>query len=277
MAIIKYYLGAEKHEIKEVEGFEYSIFGEQYAQAIKQIAHLLKSPMDDAPNLLAFCGDRGEGKSSCMRSVSYIIENVGEKKEIKEYVSKITNEDLSRYHFDVLPIIDPAFFDKNHNVLELVLGQLYSNFKDWVNKNGSNEGFMSRNKVAKSFQEAKLCLRYLNKGQEEMYDPLEELESLSGEAGLSVERSFSETVFFDTELIVTKVWFDYAFGRVPEWLNENIHRFPMDVYLLTYPDLPWIPDPARSNGSDTIRLELFQRYEAEIQALDIPYYIIKHS
>ena len=82
--------------------------------------------------------------------------------------------------------------------------------------------------------------------------------------------------FFDTELIITKVWFDYAFGRVPEWLNENIHRYPMDVYLLTYPDLPWIPDSARSNGSDAIRMELFERYEQEIQALDIPYYIIKH-
>ena len=81
---------------------------------------------------------------------------------------------------------------------------------------------------------------------------------------------------FDTELIVTKVWFEYAFGRVPEWLNENIHRYPMDVYLLTYPDLPWVPDPARSNGSDAIRKELFDRYEAEIQALDIPYYIIQH-
>ena len=88
--------------------------------------------------------------------------------------------------------------------------------------------------------------------------------------------SHSPFAFFDTELIVTKVWFDYAFGRVPEWLNENIHRYPMDVYLLTYPDLPWVPDPARSNGSDAIRLELFQRYEAEIQALDIPYYIIRH-
>ncbi len=87
----------------------------------------------------------------------------------------------------------------------------------------------------------------------------------------------SQTIFFDTELLVTKVWFDYAFGRVPEWLNENIHRYPMDVYLLTYPDLPWIPDPARSNGSDAIRMELFQRYEAEIRALDIPYYIIKHA
>lgn len=87
----------------------------------------------------------------------------------------------------------------------------------------------------------------------------------------------SNPFFFDTDLIVTKVWFDYAFGRVPEWLNEAILRYPMDVYLLTYPDLPWIPDPARYNGSDAIRLELFQRYEAEIQALNIPYYIIRHT
>ena len=83
--------------------------------------------------------------------------------------------------------------------------------------------------------------------------------------------------FFDTELIVTKVWFEYAFGRVPEWLDEAIKCYPMDMYLLTYPDLPWIPDSARSNGSDAIRKELFDRYEAEIQALDIPYYIIKHA
>lgn len=83
--------------------------------------------------------------------------------------------------------------------------------------------------------------------------------------------------FFDTELIVTKVWFDYAFGRVPEWLNDAIRRYPMDTYLLTYPDIPWVPDPARSNGSDVIRMELFERYEAEIEALNIPYYIIKHS
>ena len=84
-------------------------------------------------------------------------------------------------------------------------------------------------------------------------------------------------VFFDTELIVTKVLFEYAFERVPEWLNEAIRQYPMDVYLLTYPDIPWQPDPARSNGSEAIRKELFDRYEAEIQALDIPYYIIRHT
>ena len=84
-------------------------------------------------------------------------------------------------------------------------------------------------------------------------------------------------VFFDTELIVTKVWFEYAFGRVPEWLEEAIRQYPMDVFLLTSPDIPWQPDPARSNGSEAIRKELFDRYEAEIQALDIPYYIIRHT
>ena len=81
---------------------------------------------------------------------------------------------------------------------------------------------------------------------------------------------------FDTELIVSKVWFDYAFKQVPEWLNEAIERYPMDVYLLTYPDLPWVPDPARYNGSDAIRMELFNRYETEIQQLNKPYYIITH-
>lgn len=88
--------------------------------------------------------------------------------------------------------------------------------------------------------------------------------------------TLSPLAVFDTELIVTKVWFDYVFGKVPEWLNEAIMRFPMDVYLLTKPDLPWVPDPARSNGSDAIRRELFDRYEMEIQALNIPYYIIEH-
>ena len=114
---------------------------------------------------------------------------------------------------------------------------------------------------------------------------IEEIKSLSGteSAGLSAKRSVRETVcqakpvFFDTELIVSKIWFDYAFGRVPEWLNEAILRYPMDVYLLTAPDIPWQPDPARYNGSDAIRQELFDRYESEIQALRIPYFVIPHS
>lgn len=80
--------------------------------------------------------------------------------------------------------------------------------------------------------------------------------------------------FFDTELIITKVWFEHKYGSCPAWLEQAIQDYPMDVYLLTYPDIEWKPDPVRENPD--IRLELFERYESEIQKLDIPYYIIKH-
>ena len=87
----------------------------------------------------------------------------------------------------------------------------------------------------------------------------------------------SNLYIYDTELIVTKVWFDYAFGRWPEWLDEAIKQYPMDVYVILYPDLSWVPDPARSNGSDEIRMELFERYKQEVEALGIEHYLVKHN
>ena len=81
-------------------------------------------------------------------------------------------------------------------------------------------------------------------------------------------------VFFDTELIITKVWFEHKYGIVPDFVLEALHRYPMDIYLLCYPDMPWQPDPVRENPN--IREYLFAWYEREIQALNIPYYIIKH-
>ena len=82
---------------------------------------------------------------------------------------------------------------------------------------------------------------------------------------------------YDTELIVTKVWFDYAFGHWPEWLDEAIRKYPMDLYVLLYPDIPWVPDKARSNGSDAIRLELFERYKKEVDELGIECWMVKHN
>ena len=92
-----------------------------------------------------------------------------------------------------------------------------------------------------------------------------------------IANSQQPIAIFDTDLVVTKIWFSYAFGRIPEWLNDAIRTYPMDFYLLTKPDIPWIPDPARETGSDTIRQELFDRYEAEIQALNIPYFVVEHD
>ena len=80
--------------------------------------------------------------------------------------------------------------------------------------------------------------------------------------------------FFDTELIITKVWMEHVYGECPTWIEEAIHRYPMDVYLLCAPDIEWIPDPVRENPD--LRDYLFGWYEREVQKLNIPYYIIKH-
>lgn len=93
---------------------------------------------------------------------------------------------------------------------------------------------------------------------------VEQLQSLSGELQI-----------FDTELIITKVWFMHKFGKCPDFLHEALLRYPMDVYLLCYPDMPWQPDSVRENPNN--REYLFDWYEREIQALNIPYYIIRHK
>lgn len=81
--------------------------------------------------------------------------------------------------------------------------------------------------------------------------------------------------FFDTELIITKIWFLHKYGHCPDFVQDALIRYPMDVYLLCYPDLPWQPDPVRENPD--LRLFLYQWYEREIQTLNIPYYVIRHN
>ena len=102
---------------------------------------------------------------------------------------------------------------------------------------------------------------------------LHELSHSSAESLLNLYRS--DVIFFDTELIITKVWFLHKYGHCPEFLEQALRDYPMDVYLLCYPDMPWQPDPVRENPN--IREYLYDWYEREIQALGIPYYIIRHD
>ncbi len=84
----------------------------------------------------------------------------------------------------------------------------------------------------------------------------------------------SYPVFFDTEMIITKIWFEVAFGKIPENMNKWLQQMDFDAFLLCYPDLPWVPDPVRENGGK-MREILYIRYRDEIEKLHKPYHIIK--
>jgi len=79
-------------------------------------------------------------------------------------------------------------------------------------------------------------------------------------------------VFFDTDLIITKVWFDYRFGASPDFVTERLNKGYFDFYMLCAPDLPWEPDPVREHGDD--REFFFNWYKKEIELTGKPYVVV---
>jgi len=88
------------------------------------------------------------------------------------------------------------------------------------------------------------------------------------------EKQLKEFVFYDTWLMITKIWFIEVFGHYPGWIDTKLKTIKIDLYLLCAPDIPWVPDPVRENGGER-RKYLFLQYKKEIENLDIPYFIIK--
>ncbi|MCU4164941.1 AAA family ATPase [Carboxylicivirga caseinilyticus] len=84
-----------------------------------------------------------------------------------------------------------------------------------------------------------------------------------------------EIVFFDTFLIITKIWFTYVYGQCPIWVHQGLKQLKVDLFLLCKPDIPWIQDNVRENGH--IREELFQLYKQELDFYGFNYCIIEGS
>lgn len=80
-------------------------------------------------------------------------------------------------------------------------------------------------------------------------------------------------LFYDTFLIITKVWFDVVYKKHPAWLEKTIENNRVDFYLLCNTDLKWIPDPVRENGGEA-REKLFDIYKNELETRNLPYAII---
>lgn len=180
MSEITFYLGEENGIVNEKDHFSDSIFSEQYKQALNVIESLLNSPSEDNPNIFAFCGDRGEGKTSCMSSVMGILKNKYAD-DTKQYIDGVLGDSvLSKTNIEVLNMIDPAFFDNKRNILEHVLGQLYLQFREFTSedekgiKEKKNQTKLYQ-RIIQLFQKAKECLRQLDDEEARLYDPLEEL------------------------------------------------------------------------------------------------------
>ena len=88
-----------------------------------------------------------------------------------------------------------------------------------------------------------------------------------------MKKSDSEFVFIDTWLIITKIWFEEVFNKVPSWIEHEIKNTKIDLFLVCDTDLPWIPDPVRENGGEN-RLKLQEKYIEQIEYYKFDYKIV---
>lgn len=96
------------------------------------------------------------------------------------------------------------------------------------------------------------------------FDDVEAIARKQVEQYRQTENSGDRLFFFDTWLIITKVWFEWVFGQTPAWLEQEILNCRMDLFLLCCPDLPWEADPVRENGGEN-RIKLFNKYRDELE------------
>lgn len=111
-----------------------------------------------------------------------------------------------------------------------------------------------------------------NLSQKYTYEDIEIIARKQVELEHQALRYAKKYVFIDTELILTKVWFDVVFNKHPNWIEKGIIDSQIKLYLLCSPDIPWEYDSVRENPDK--RDYLFNCYKKEIERFGFDYEII---
>ena len=200
-----YNSGRERCEIIEEKDFNESIFVEQYIRSLSLIHQFISNNSSENKSgilkIVAFCGDRGSGKSSCMRTVINMLIDPS-RKDIKEFIAENNYKLILNTSFEILDVIDPSFFDTCHNVLELVLGIMYGKAIG-IKHNNSSFDFTCINHLMKDFQKAKSCVHTLHNTKDGVFDELQELDALS--AGVEL-KTYIDSLIDNYLKIMNKQW-----------------------------------------------------------------------
>ena len=95
------------------------------------------------------------------------------------------------------------------------------------------------------------------------------LEIAKGQVELEKEalQKDESIVFFDTNLIVLKVWSLNAYKRCDGWILNEINERMYDLYFLCGIDTPWEFDEQREHPH--MRAHFYEIYKKELQMMDV--------
>jgi len=84
-----------------------------------------------------------------------------------------------------------------------------------------------------------------------------------------------QILFFDTNLLQTKIYSQWYYNQHPEKLDQYIKISNYDFYFLNSVDVPWQPDGIRDQPTN--RLELFFKFVEALNRQYTPFTILKGS
>jgi len=79
-------------------------------------------------------------------------------------------------------------------------------------------------------------------------------------------------LFCDTDMLVTKIWSEFRYGKCDPWIFDQAEHHIYDLYLLCDIDLPWEYDPLREHPEQ--REELFRIYKTALENMNVRFKVI---
>ena len=181
--------------IENSEEIKISFFKDVYEQAFDQVKNIVvwsnkslekkdlrifSREFREYNNIIAFTGERGTGKSSAMLTVA---NNLVESNAKKIFLDNERKDELNfKTTFESLHTIDPSKFEKDQNIIEVILAELFENFQELIKDTSKQFNDAEKRDVLKAFQEVYKCLKIIgNIDQSKKYegDALETLATLA--------------------------------------------------------------------------------------------------
>lgn len=136
-----------------------------YIKAAKETNEIINSvnqPDYKNKNIIAFLGDRGQGKSSVMRSFGLVLELLNNKDVNfgKNIINSFQVEDYIKGEFEFinLDIIDPSTFEECNDVIDIILGRMLETVLNAVNTHSFEQSSEKINKMKIKFDKLYECL-----------------------------------------------------------------------------------------------------------------------
>lgn len=205
------------HILDENSNISGDFFYDVHCKAFKEVSKIVnknksldneqnsKSIIEASNNIICFCGERGQGKSSAMLSFSNMLKNI-DKENIETHFSEYIKE-IKNKKFYILSRIDPTELENQHSILSVIISRMFFVFKEYLNNN-TNMNLIEKNEILDLFQKCYKNIGIIkNEDNKKDYcynDDIELLSNLSDSA--NIKNDFYKLVNGFLKHIAKKEW-----------------------------------------------------------------------